>query len=602
MKRESLTRRTFIHTAALGAVSACATPSHAQAPATVARHPAFVLTDAQKVRLNRALAPLHTAYDPVAHMLREPLRSPGYHTTLKGGSIHSTRSALGYAVALLDTGDEKWLARACEILDTVIALQDTNPASKTYGIWSWYLEEPLAKMSPPDWNWADFCGVQLLQVAIDHRSRLPSALATRVDESIRHAARSIERRNVSVGYTNIALMGTYVTYVASELYGWADLKDYASKRLLRFYDYTKEQGAFTEYNSPTYSMVALAELGRMRLHIQDTAARPLINDLYRLVWEDIARHFHAPSRQWAGPHSRCYSTLLSSSTLNTIQLSCNDALPWGIDKPDIAEQRLPLPCPPDLIPFFQRLESPREVVKTYLKAEPPLIGTTWLEPAFTLGSANRCEFWNQRRGVIAYWGTPQKPASLHVRFLRDGYDFSDAQLFTAQHRGDLLAAVTFGTDGGNTHISLDRIKNGRFRARNLCLRFEFGGSAAVQKPQPPATPDGSATMRYKELMVAITAPVCKFSDLSPAWASGQDKSTSWLDLVLYSGDEREFDMTQMSTAALGFALRLTTTDAPPPKPTHALADNRLSLTWNALRVSVPLRPDKVAALHKAVTY
>jgi hypothetical protein len=561
------------------------------------------LTDAQKVRLNRALAPLHTAYDPVAHMLREPLRSPGYHTTLKGGAIHSTRSALSYAVALLDTDEEKWLGRACEILDTVIALQDTNPASKTYGIWSWYLEEPLPKMSPPDWNWADFCGVQLLQVAIDHRSRLPSELAARVDESIRHAARSIERRNVSVGYTNIALMGTYVTFVASELYGWADLKDYASKRLLRFYDYTKEQGAFTEYNSPTYSMVALAELGRMRLHIQDTTARPLINELYRLVWEDIARHFHAPSRQWAGPHSRCYSTLLSSATLNTLQLACGDALPWGIDKPDISEQRLPLPCPPDLIPFFQKLEAPREVVKTYLKAEPPLVGTTWLEPAFTLGSANRGEFWNQRRGVLAYWGTPQQPASLHVRFLRDGYDFSDAQLFTAQRRGDLLAAVTFGTNGGDTHISLDRIKNGRFRARNLCLRFEFGGSAATQKPQAPAAPDGSATLRFKDLTVSFTAPVCMFGDLSPTWASGQDTAKSWLDLVLYSGDEREFDLTQFSAAALGFALRLTTTtDAPPPRPTHALADNRLSLAWDALRVSVPIRPDTVANLHKAVTY
>jgi len=532
-------------------------------------------------------------------MLREPLHSPGYHTTLKDGFIHSTRSALGYAVALFDTGDEKLRVRACEILDTVIALQDTDPASKTYGIWSWFLEEPLAKMSPPDWNWADFCGVQLLQVALDHRSRLPPDLANRVDDSIRHAARSIERRNMGPGYTNIAIMGTYVTYVAAELYGWADLKDYASKRLRRFYDYTLEQGAFTEYNSPTYSMVALAELGRMRLHTQDLQARPLVETLYRLVWEDIARHFHAPSRQWAGPHSRCYSTLLKDSTLSIIQRASNGVLAWGLDEPDISEQRLPLPCPTDLLPLFQRLESPREVVRTYLKDTPPIIGTTWLDPAFTLGSANRGEFWNQRRGIVAYWGTPAKPAYLHVRFLRDNYDFSDAQLFTVQRDGDLLAAVNFGTDGGNTHIGLDRIKEGCFRAKDLRLRFEFGGSAAARKLPTPATREGAATVRFGELSVAVTAPACSFGDLSPAWSSGQDSDKAWLDLVLYSGDDRAFDLPQLPAAVIGFALRMTSSEAAPPHVTHVLTNGRLSLTWDALHLSIPVRPDKVSVLQRA---
>lgn len=69
------------------------------------------------------------------------------------------------------------------------------------------------------------------QVALDHRGRLPPELAQRVDAAIRHAARSIERRNVGPGYTNIALMGTCITYVAAELYGLADLQAYAAQRL-----------------------------------------------------------------------------------------------------------------------------------------------------------------------------------------------------------------------------------------------------------------------------------------------------------------------------------------------------------------------------------
>ena len=569
-------------------------------PAPQARAP-FVLNDVQKARLNRVLASMHANYNPDTHMLRSPFSSPGYHTTLKGGTVHSTRSALGYAVALLDTGDEALRQRACDILDAVIALQDTDPKSKTYGIWSWFLEEPLAKMSPPDWNWADFCGVQLLQVALDHRQRLPPELAKRVDDAIRHAARSIEHRNVGPGYTNIALMGTYVTCVASELYGWPDLKDYAARRLRRFYDYTKAQGAFSEYNSPTYSIVALEELGRMRQDVRSPEARPLIEELYRMVWEDIALHFHAPSRQWAGPHSRCYSTLLKPSVLAQIQRASGGALDWGADEPDLSEQRLKLPCPRDLLPLFQKTDTPREVVKTYLKAEPPLVGTTWLEPAFTLGSANRGEFWNQRRGIVAYWGTPDKPAYLHVRFLRDGYDFADAQLFTAQRRGDLLAAIAFGTDGGNTHISLDRIKSGRFNAKDLSLRFEFGGCAAAQKLRVPTTRDGTTLAHFGTLSIALTAPVCLFDDITPTWTSGQDNNQAWLDLVLYSRKNRDFDLNQMTAAAIGFALRISNEETSPPHVSHTLKEGRIALSWDDLRVSIPIRPDKVSALQRAVT-
>jgi hypothetical protein len=33
-----------------------------------------------------------------------------------------------------------------------------------YGIWPWLAEESLAEMAPPDWNWADFCGMRLALV------------------------------------------------------------------------------------------------------------------------------------------------------------------------------------------------------------------------------------------------------------------------------------------------------------------------------------------------------------------------------------------------------------------------------------------------------
>ena len=111
-------------------------------------------------------------------MLRCPLHSPGYHTTLTGGMTHPTRESLTYAAALLDTGEEELRQRAQGILRRILALQDQDPSSKTYGIWSWFAEEPLTQMSPPDWNWADFCGTQLLEVALNHSGEVePEILA-----------------------------------------------------------------------------------------------------------------------------------------------------------------------------------------------------------------------------------------------------------------------------------------------------------------------------------------------------------------------------------------------------------------------------------------
>ena len=556
---------------------------------------ALTLSPSQLARLNQALMPYHAKYDPVEKMLRESFHSPGYHTTLADGEIHSTRSALMYAVALLDTGDEALRLRAEEILRRVIALQDQDPKSKTYGIWSWFLEEPLAKMSPPDWNWADFCGVPLLQVALDHRNRLSPEVAALVDDAIHHAARSIQRRNVTVSYTNIAIMGTYVTLVAGEHYGWTDLRDYGLARLRRFYDYTKQQDAFTEYNSPTYSIVALSELGRMRLHVQDAEAHRLVEELYRRVWDDIAVHFHPPTRQWAGPHSRCYNTLVKPTTLAVIQHATDGRVDLGADEPSITEQRLPLPCPRELEKYFATLTAPRDVVKTYLQAEPPVIGTTHLAPAFTLGSISRGDLWNQRRALVAYWGTPAKPSYLHLRFLRDGYDFADAQFFSAQRGGDVLAAINFGTDGGNTHIGLDRIKNATVRAKDLRLRFEFGDAV---KLAAPAKLSDAVQVQCGPVQIALAVPHVVFGAEKPRW----EVCPTGVAVVIYSGAEREFRFNELEHAALGVAVRITTSELRPPAVTATGNAGRLALAWDKLRLSIPVRPDKIITLQHAVQY
>ncbi|MDI3311555.1 MAG: hypothetical protein QJR05_09055, partial [Thermoanaerobacterium sp.] len=416
-------------------------------------------------------------YDPEVKMIRKPFHSPGYHTTLKGGFTHPTRDSLIYAVALLDSGLEEYRQRAEEILEKTLSLQDVDPSSKTYGIWPWFYEEPLEQMSPPDWNWADFCGKELLQVVIDHSERISPQLLKKVKEGIFHAAHSIIRRNIGPDYTNIAIMGTYVTLVASQILKDNQIWEYGKQRLKKIYEYTLHHGAFTEYNSPTYTIVALEDISRMLQHVKNEECLKMIEYLNQIGWKCLAEHFHPTTRQWAGPHSRCYSSLQGNLFWSRIQLATEGKVRFLPDdklETQIHCPRVALRCPPEFIPYFTNIQQERYIRETFLKGEegqPSQIAVTFMTPQYAIGSFYRSEMWNQRRALVGYFGNYEQPICMHLRFLHDGYDYSSAILHCVQSKGNILAILNFATDGGDTHISLDKIKDATIEASDLRLRL-----------------------------------------------------------------------------------------------------------------------------------
>ena len=392
-------------------------------------------------------------------------------------------------------------------------------------------------------------------------------------------------------------MGTYVTLVAGEHFNNDEFRDYGLARLKKFHAYTLHHGAFTEYNSPTYTLVALEEIGRLRSHVQTPEAKPLVEDIYRMAWQEIAEHFHAPSRQWAGPHSRSYSTLLRGHVLAQIERSTLGRVKFGEKTaPSLTEHRLPLPCPPDLEDYFLKLDAPRELVKTFVRDENPVVGTTYLAPEFTMGTINRGDLWNQRRSLVAYWGDNTAPSYLHLRFLHDGYDFSAAQFFSAQQKGRALCAINFATDGGDTHVSLDRIKNATFNAKDLRLRFEFGGDAGKTPLVAPKNVTDAASLNFNGLKINLAVPFARFGDLNGHWEAGQKDGKSWLDLVFYNGEERAFDLSKINDAALGLAVQLGADEVTQPL---AKSENaRLDLQLDNLSLNVPRKPAKIGELQK----
>lgn len=537
--------------------------------------------------LQRTLAEWHGRYDSKEQMIARPFSSPGYHTTLTGGIVHPTRESLVYAVALCESGTSADLARAEEVLRKVISLQDKNPDHDTFGIWPWFLEEPLEQMSPPDWNWADFCGAQLLAVLVEHREKFDSDVVQLVSEAVERAARAIIKRNVGPGYTNIAIMGSYVTLVAGEVLGISEFADYGRARLQRFWEFTKGRDGFTEYNSPTYTVVAIKELARLRMHARDQVAKQLVEELYQFAWGHAARHFHQPTRQWAGPHSRCYRNLSPVELLSFLQRATGVKF---LDREELRfspdDLRLDVTCPAEFVHYYQKPRT-TEVLETYASGKPPLAGTTYLTPEYTLGSISIGEMWNQRRNLLAYWGGAE-PRYLHLRLLHDGYDYSSGVFFGVQREGCLLGGICFATDGGDRHISLDRIQDGTIRAEDLRLRFEFGGQVdSLSLPQAFRAGE-SVVVQDGVLYFALQVARASFDKAEIAFEVGRSEENAWLDLVFYSGAEKDIDLRRLQNASVGLALRMGLGEPVPP----AVEVKGTELLWpgERLRLQLPVSP------------
>jgi hypothetical protein len=103
----------------------------------------------------------------------------------------------------------------------------------------------------------------------------------RMEESITHAARSIEKRDVKPGFTNIDIRGTLITHLAAHLFDIRYLKAYADMR--------------------------------MKQYILDESTLKMVDYCYQTGWGLLATHYHATISELARPHSRSYSTLLRDS-------------------------------------------------------------------------------------------------------------------------------------------------------------------------------------------------------------------------------------------------------------------------------------------------
>ena len=543
------------------------------------------------------------SYDPVVRMTTSYRGLNGYHSKLSDCMVHDVRGSFSYAYDLLRRDEPGDRQRAYDILYRVIPLQDINPSRDTYGIWSYFLEEDLEEMDKPDWNWADFNGKELLRMLLHCSDKITDDLKRRMEDCILHACRAIIKRNVGPDYTNISIMGSYVTLVAGELLNQPEIFAYGKERLRKLHQFNMSHGNFSEFNSPTYTFVALFDLSDLILEVKDPECVKMAQELCDLAWETVAVHFHTTSGQLAGPHDRAYAFLLEDSHKLAIERALDYKIRLVNDYQALLDKGIgsaythELHCPEKFIPYFTEKCEERIIDQTFA---PGRMAYTYMNEHYTLGSLHQEIAWNQHRNILGYFGSVESPIAFNLKCLHDGWDYCSALMSTVQEKGKILTGINFTTNQGDTHCNLDMVKDATISAEDLRIRYLFGGDVSGLQVEQTDNHSFLITDSRSSITLRVDFPYAVFSDLPVSYEITRGPDMLGLDVVLYHGPRRDLNFGVMEKAAIAAVLEISNTDIAPLCPQVSEENGYLIAKFNNMTVKVPTKPDTLASCKAAI--
>ncbi len=334
--------------------------------------------------------PLPENFDPDTYLIAK---------ATENGVFHESRRGARLAAQLVANGTPQDLELAHKVLDVVLSCQEQHEDAPHYGNFFWMLEDEVVQ----DLNAVEFNLEHLIPMMLQHADRLAPEMQQRVLRAIRLGLNEIRRLDVLVAYTNITLLDIFNTCVGGELLQDTAIAERGYRKLVMWMAMTDQQGHPFEYNSPTYSAVAIRALGRLASYVHHAETRIRARTALARLGLSAALHIHAETGRWAGPHSRAYQPSVVCETAPEVERLRD----W------IADGTLP-----DWV--THALESHPEtfqIVETAF-AERELGITTYHSPSFALGVSVK-QAGGQSDVMMCHYERPgaERPGVLYTRYL-----------------------------------------------------------------------------------------------------------------------------------------------------------------------------------------
>ncbi len=521
-----------------------------------------------KELLNKRLEELHKLYDESECLIGEIKDGDlcGYHSR-KMGRVHGTNKSAEYAAAIFYTGEKKYYARAQRVFERLAELQDTDPQSKTFGLWAYYAEESLKDMKAPDYNFADFIGKHFIYVLDRHERELNAHTAEIMRTALKNAVTCSIKRNVSPDYSNISMMSCMTIISAGEILNDSDIKAIGKKRLKKAYEYNMYSNAFSEYNSSTYTPLAIAELTRMMMYFKDEECLKMAHELHDLAWENISSYYSDQIGELAPPQKRCYYDI-DDGQLGAFIYLATDGRFGTIDRADklvLSYLMLPISCPEKYIGNFSKngfikkryyrkngIRTPDEDTVIIRSLDSPdLCAMTSITDKYAMGAFDKSDLWNQRRTCSTVWNKNGCHRGIRLRCINGSYDFCSGVVSADVNADTMAACVGFVNDHGDFHYILDKRKDGIIKTDFLGFRLEvFGDAGDVELSE---CEDGYfVTDGYIEINIKI--PVWTFDGKEAAVRLDRDNKR--IELIAYEGEEKTIDLSKINSTCGAFVLSI----------------------------------------------
>ncbi|KAI5299016.1 hypothetical protein KEM55_002675 [Ascosphaera atra] len=213
--------------------------------------------------------------------------------------------------------------RAVRIFDSIIAGQYDDPSKQWYGDYQHSPSEPqpgtaeyanIAPYKAWDPNWRVFIGCAWVVALNDYGHLLPNATYEKVKKSLHLAAKGdlyrvggVDGDNLYPAYSNPWVMRTILQSWIGTQTGDKNLTEAGEKFAQDLYDLWSRHKTLSEYNSPTYSGVAMWALALWSQYApKNSKLKRYAPEMLIASWQELGELYNPNLKNVAGPWDRTY--------------------------------------------------------------------------------------------------------------------------------------------------------------------------------------------------------------------------------------------------------------------------------------------------------
>ncbi|CDK25254.1 unnamed protein product [Kuraishia capsulata CBS 1993] len=275
----------------------------------------------------------------------------GYLVTADADLVgrYDSRQTAWYSVGLVARNDKGDIERAERIFANIYKGMYKDPTKIWYGIIQQAPDEPTPQEgvydpSPYgsyDSNWRDFVGSAFVILLADYKERLSETGVDLVEKILWLSAKGDQYRvggvdgdNLYPCYSNPWLMRVILQSYAGYYFNDANMTTWSETWAKEAYDLYKMYDTFSEFNSPTYTGVAMWALGQWIKYAPASSPLPgYAKEMFADLMVLTKSLYNANLKNFAGPWDRSYGFDMN------LYFSITAATVWGL----VGREYAPMP-------------------------------------------------------------------------------------------------------------------------------------------------------------------------------------------------------------------------------------------------------------------